>query len=92
MKTFAPLAGRITWTAQERQGSKEWMTRRTSTGSSAFSTGVLTRACSIGPGVPLVSLGDAFQQVGVMTMYRDIFPLEMFNQCPRAPRGASVSP
>jgi len=41
--------GRITCTAQERHGSKEWITRNTSIGWVGSATGVPIKACSIGP-------------------------------------------
>ncbi len=43
------------------------MTRTTSTGSLIFFTGVPINASSMGPLWPELSMGDAFQQVGVMT-------------------------
>lgn len=60
-------SGRMTCTAQERQGSKEWMTRITSIGWDALAIVVPINACSIGPRTPFVSFGEAFQQVGVIT-------------------------
>ena len=39
------------------------MTGKTSTGSSIFFTGVPIRACSMGPFLPELSMGEAFQRI-----------------------------
>src|SRR5438045_6126972 len=62
-------SGRMTCTAHDMQGSNECTTRSTSTGCDAFETGVPSSDCSSGPRTPLVSFGEAFQQVGVMIWY-----------------------
>lgn len=55
----------IACTEQLRHGSKEWTIRSNSMGSSNRVTRVPINACSIGPGVPRSSAGEAFQHVGV---------------------------
>ena len=67
-RTFGGAEGRMTCTAQDRHGSKEWITRSTSIGWSQ----VRAPACRSGPArsgpvLPASSRGEAFQPVGVMT-------------------------
>src|SRR6185369_3559983 len=57
-------SGSIACTAQAIQGSKEWIVRSTSSGLSAWATGLPTSDASYGPITPLSSRGEAFQVDG----------------------------